>query len=116
MKHIFKIVRQFVALFFGVFSETHPASMTRFLSFCMFFISTDLAYRIVSRHTGPLGQWDFYTIIGLYSLAFFPKVIQKFMEKGPPQNSMYDSFYSQPSTFTEPAAAQQTVNYQDIKQ
>ena len=82
MTWLFKHISKLVAGALGIFSEQKPASMIRFLSFCMFVISTDLTYRLILTRTGQLGQYDFYTIIGLYSLAFFPKVIQKFMEKG----------------------------------
>ena len=82
MTRLFKFLGKQVSGILGIFSEQKPASMIRFLSFCMFIIATDLTYRLILTRTGQLGQYDFYTIIGLYSLAFFPKVIQKFMEKG----------------------------------
>ena len=87
---VFKIMREIITGVIGIFSEQAPASMIRFLSFCMFIIATDLTYKLISTRTGSLGEYDFYTIIGLYSLAFFPKVIQKFFEKRltPPNNDL----------------------------
>jgi hypothetical protein len=104
MKQVFKTIGKAVSGLLGIFSEQKPASMIRFLSFCMFGIATDLTYKLISTRTSPLGQFDFYTIIGLYSLAFFPKVIQKFMERGIPSVSSMTS--------PEPI---ETTNYQNLQ-
>lgn len=108
MSQVLKFLTKTVSGLLGIFSEQKPASMVRFLSFCMFGISTDLTYKLILTRTGQLGQYDFYTIIGLYSLAFFPKVIQKFMEKGPSASSGTVPLYPLPGPI-------ETTNYQNIQ-
>ncbi|MDP3914362.1 MAG: hypothetical protein Q8R96_11585 [Bacteroidota bacterium] len=81
MDQVFQFFKNVVSGMMGIFSEQKPASMIRFLSFLMFGIATDLTYKLILTRTGELGQYDFYTILSLYSLAFFPKVIQKYFEK-----------------------------------
>lgn len=67
--------------FLGLFSETSPTSLMRFMSFFMFWFSLYETHYIISNYGKDL-TWEQITLICIfYTFAFFPKVAQKVIEK-----------------------------------
>jgi len=67
--------------FIGIFSETSPTSMMRFMSFFIFWFSIYEIDYIIRIYGKNLDQNHIFIIVALLVFSFFPKVAQKAIEK-----------------------------------
>jgi hypothetical protein len=67
--------------FIGIFSETSPTSMMRFMSFFIFWFSIYEIDYILKTYGNNLDQNHIFIIVALLVFSFFPKVAQKAIEK-----------------------------------
>jgi len=77
-----KNIKNSLSSFFGIFSETSPNSLMRFMSFFLFIFSLFEIHFILKNNlsTNLTGNHVIITCI-LLAFAFFPKVVQKVIEK-----------------------------------
>lgn len=66
--------------FLGIFSEISPISLMRFMSFLTFFFSVYQVNYIIKNYGGQLDNNHILLILILFSLSFFPKILQKIIE------------------------------------
>jgi hypothetical protein len=74
-------IKDFFTGFTGLFSETSPTSMMRFMSFFMFWFCIYEIHYIVVTYGNDLDYNHMLLIAMLLTFSFFPKVAQKVIEK-----------------------------------
>lgn len=82
MNNIWKPIKKGLASFFGIFSETSPNSLMRFMSFFLFIFSLFETHFILKNNLGTNLTGNHVIVICiLLAFSFFPKVVQKVVEK-----------------------------------
>jgi hypothetical protein len=85
MKKFFNGIKDFLSEslkgFTGLFSEVSPTSLMRFMSFFLFWFSLYETHYIVAKYGKDLNSNQILLILILFSFSFFPKVVQKIIEK-----------------------------------
>lgn len=78
---ILEQIKNAISKTFGIFSEISPLSLMRFMSFFMFWFALYETYFIIKTFGNKLNENHILIILIMFAFAFFPKVVQKIIEK-----------------------------------
>jgi len=81
LKKIFTDLREGFIKFLGIFTETSITSLMRFMSFFIFWFAMFETNYIITNYGESLTSNQIFLILTLFAFAFFPKVLQKIIEK-----------------------------------